>query len=75
MLTFNELRESLLISEDKTVKKFVVRSGGEKVDVEVVKTKGNKFVAIVDGERLGSTHSSEAAAEKDAKDFIKLLGG
>jgi hypothetical protein len=75
MLTFNELRESLLISEDKTVKKFVIRSGGEKVDVEVVKTKNNKFVAIVDGERLGSTHSSEAAAEKDAKDFIKLLGG
>jgi hypothetical protein len=75
MLTFNELRESLLISEDKTVKKFVVRSGGEKVDVEVVKTKGNKFVAIVNGERLGSTHSSGAAAEKDAKDFIKLLGG
>lgn len=71
MLTYKQLKEAL---DNKTVKKYTVSTGGEKVQVEIVKTK-NKFYAVVAGEKLADMHNNEKAAEKDAADFIKLLGG
>lgn len=71
MLTFKELKESL---QEQTVKKYTVTAGGERVPVEIVKNR-NKYVAVVAGEKLADEHSNQKAAEKDAADFIKLLGG
>jgi hypothetical protein len=72
MLSFKELREAL---DGKKVKSYTVNVSGEKIKVDIVKGSNNKFTAIVAGEKLADSHSSEKAAEKDAADFIKLLGG
>lgn len=71
MKSFSQLIESL---SESTVKKYNVSAAGERVPVEIKKV-GNKFYAVVAGERLADTHNNQKAAEKDAADFIKLLGG
>jgi len=65
--SFKELRENLLVEKD--IKSFKV---GKNV-VKITANK-NKFAVFINGEKLDDSFTSAGEAEKNAKDFIKLMG-
>ena len=46
---------------------------GKKVDV-VITQKGNKFAVYINGDKLDDSFKDAKDAEKNANDFIKLMG-
>jgi len=73
MLTFAELREAIKLSSgEKQIKKL---KAGKKKKIDLVITqKGNKFAVYVNGDQLDDSFKSAKEAEKNANDFIKLMG-
>jgi len=73
MLTFVELREAVkLCSGEKQVK--ALKAGKKKKIDLVITQKGNKFAVYVNGDQLDDSFKSAKEAEKNANDFIKLMG-
>jgi len=73
MLTFVELREKVkLAGGERQVKAF---KAGKKKKIDVVITqKGGKFAVYVNGDKLDDSFKNAKEAEKNANDFIKLMG-
>ena len=73
MLTFVELREKVkLAGGEKQLKAF---KAGKKNKTDVVITqKGGKFTVYINGDKLDDSFKSAKEAEKNANDFIKLMG-
>ena len=74
MLKFTELREkaTLIGSGEKPVKSY---KGGKKKNIDIVITqKGNKFGVYINKEKLDDNFKNEKEAEKNANEFIKLMG-
>ena len=56
----------------KQIKKL---KAGKKKKIDLVITqKGNKFAVYVNGDQLDDSFKSAKEAEKNANDFIKLMG-
>ena len=73
MLTFVELREKVKLSSgEKQVKAF---KAGKKKKIDVIITQnGNKFAEYVNGEQLDNSYKYAKDAEKNANEFIELMG-
>lgn len=74
MLAFNELREKTrsIGSGEKEVKSF--KSGKSKKINVTITQKGNKFGVYINNDKLDDKFKSLKDAEKNATDFIKLMG-
>jgi hypothetical protein len=73
MLTFVELREKVkLAGGEKQVKAF--KAGKKKKTDIIITQKGGKFAVYVNGDKLDDSFKNAKEAEKDANDFIKLMG-
>mgnify|MGYP001479071975 FL=1 len=73
MLTFNELREKVNLAGGETQIKAMKAGKKKKIDV-VITQKGSKFAVYINGDNLGDSFKSAKDAEKNANDFIKLMG-
>ena len=71
MLKFNELREKVKLASNEKQVKAMKAGKGKKVDV-VITQKGNKFAVY--GDKLDDSFKDAKDAEKNANDFIKLMG-
>jgi hypothetical protein len=73
MLTFVELREKVkLAGGEKQVKTF--KAGKKKKTDIIITQKGGKFAVYVNGDKLDDSFKNAKEAEKNANDFIKLMG-
>ncbi len=73
MLTFVELREAIKLSSGEKQVKALKAGKKKKIDL-VITQKGNKFAVYVNGDQLDDSFKSAKEAEKNANDFIKLMG-
>lgn len=73
MLKFNELREKVKLASNEKQVKAMKGGKGNKVDV-VITQKGNKFAVYINGDKLDDSFKDAKDAEKNANDFIKLMG-
>ena len=74
MLTFTDIREKaqLIGSGEKPLKSY---KAGKKKNVDVLITqKGGKFGVYINKDKLDDRFKSLKDAEKEAADFIKLMG-
>lgn len=73
MLKFVELREKVkLAGGERQVKAF--KAGKKKKTDVVITQKGSKFAVYINGDKLDDSFKNAAEAEKNANDFIKLMG-
>lgn len=73
MLTFVELREAIKLSSGEKQVKALKAGKKKKIDL-LITQKGNKFAVYVNGDQLDDSFKSAKEAEKNANDFIKLMG-
>ena len=73
MLKFNELREKVKLASNEKQVKAMKAGKGNKIDV-VITQKGNKFAVYINGDKLDDSFKDAKDAEKNANDFIKLMG-
>lgn len=73
MLKFNELREKVKLASNEKQVKAMKAGKGNKVDI-VITQKGNKFAVYINGDKLDDSFKDAKDAEKNANDFIKLMG-
>jgi PHD/YefM family antitoxin component YafN of YafNO toxin-antitoxin module len=73
MLNFIELREKVKLGSGEKQVQVMKTGKGKKVDV-VITQKGNKFAVYINGDKLDDSFKDAKDAEKNANDFIKLMG-
>jgi len=73
MLTFVELREKVKLAGGEKQVKALKTGKQKKIDV-VITQKGGKFAVYINGDKLDDSYKSAKDAEKNANDFIKLMG-
>ena len=73
MLNFIELREKVKLGSGEKQVQAMKTGKGKKVDV-VITQKGNKFAVYINGDKLDDSFKNVNDAEKNANDFIKLMG-
>jgi len=73
MLNFIELREKIKLDSGEKQVQAMKTGKGKKVDV-VITQKGNKFAVYINGDKLDDSFKNANDAEKNANDFIKLMG-
>ncbi len=73
MLNFIELREKIKLDSGEKQVQAMKTGKGKKVDV-VITQKGNKFAVYINGDKLDDSFKNAKDAEKNANDFIKLMG-
>jgi K+/H+ antiporter YhaU regulatory subunit KhtT len=73
MLNFIELREKVKLGSGEKQVQVMKTGKGKKVDV-VITQKGNKFAVYINGDKLDDSFKNVNDAEKNANDFIKLMG-
>jgi hypothetical protein len=73
MLTFVELREKVKLATGEKQVKTMKAGKKKKIDV-VITQKGGKFAVYINGDRLDDSFKNAKEAEKNANDFIKLMG-
>lgn len=73
MLNFIELREKVKLGSGEKQVQAMKTGKGKKVDV-VITQKGNKFAVYINGDKLDDSFKNANDAEKNANDFIKLMG-
>jgi hypothetical protein len=73
MLKFVELREKVkLAGGERQVKAF--KAGKKKKTDVIITQKGGKFAVYINGDKLDDSFKNAKEAEKNANDFIKLMG-
>lgn len=73
MLNFIELREKVKLGSGEKQVQAMKTGKGKNVDV-VITQKGNKFAVYINGDKLDDSFKNAKDAEKNANDFIKLMG-
>jgi len=73
MLTFVELREKVKLAGGEKQIKAMKAGKKKKIDV-VITQKGGKFTVYINGDKLDDSFKNAKEAEKNANDFIKLMG-
>ena len=73
MLTFVELREKVKLATGEKQVKTMKAGKKKKIDV-VITQKSGKFAVYINCDRLDDSFKNAKEAEKNANDFIKLMG-